>query len=86
MGTRWVRVDRGSLSGWMDGPHVELIVTHHDTTHDTPRNTGLGKTLQAIACICYYRQLWPCLIVVPSSVRCVAKRDPTHPIHLPTPC
>jgi len=30
---------------------------------------GLGKTLQAIAVMCYYRENWPCLVVVPSGVR-----------------
>ncbi|XP_014771023.1 SWI/SNF-related matrix-associated actin-dependent regulator of chromatin subfamily A-like protein 1 isoform X2 [Octopus bimaculoides] len=30
---------------------------------------GLGKTLQAISVACYYRNEWPLLIVVPSSVR-----------------
>ncbi|XP_062603453.1 LOW QUALITY PROTEIN: SWI/SNF-related matrix-associated actin-dependent regulator of chromatin subfamily A-like protein 1 [Saccostrea cucullata] len=30
---------------------------------------GLGKTIQAICLACYYRNEWPLLIVVPSSVR-----------------
>ncbi len=30
---------------------------------------GLGKTLQALAVAYYYRQEWPLLIVVPSSMR-----------------
>ncbi|GAB1603374.1 SWI/SNF-related matrix-associated actin-dependent regulator of chromatin subfamily A-like protein 1 isoform X2 [Argonauta hians] len=30
---------------------------------------GLGKTLQAISVACYYREEWPVLVVVPSSVR-----------------
>ncbi|KAL3831573.1 hypothetical protein ACJMK2_023311 [Sinanodonta woodiana] len=30
---------------------------------------GLGKTIQAICMACYYRQDWPLLVVVPSSVR-----------------
>lgn len=30
---------------------------------------GLGKTLQAIAVACAYRQDWPLLIVVPSSLK-----------------
>ena len=30
---------------------------------------GLGKTLQALAVCAYYRDSWPLLIVVPSSVR-----------------
>lgn len=30
---------------------------------------GLGKTLQAISVCLYYRDEWPCLIIVPSSVR-----------------
>lgn len=30
---------------------------------------GLGKTIQAIALALYYRSEWPCLIIVPSSVR-----------------
>ncbi len=30
---------------------------------------GLGKTLQAIAVMCYYRSDWPLLVVCPSSVR-----------------
>ena len=30
---------------------------------------GLGKTIQAICLACYYRDEWPLLIVVPSSVR-----------------
>ena len=30
---------------------------------------GLGKTIQAICLACYYRNEWPLLIIVPSSVR-----------------
>ncbi|CAG2248780.1 HARP [Mytilus edulis] len=30
---------------------------------------GLGKTIQAICLACYYREEWPLLIIVPSSVR-----------------
>ena len=30
---------------------------------------GLGKTLQAIAVMTYYRSDWPLLVVCPSSVR-----------------
>ena len=30
---------------------------------------GLGKTIQAICLACYYRDEWPVLVVVPSSVR-----------------
>lgn len=30
---------------------------------------GLGKTLQAIGVMAYYREHWPALIIVPSSIR-----------------
>ena len=30
---------------------------------------GLGKTLQALALAYYYREEWPVLIIVPSSLR-----------------
>lgn len=30
---------------------------------------GLGKTIQAISVACIYRQQWPLLVVVPSSLR-----------------
>jgi hypothetical protein len=30
---------------------------------------GLGKTLQAIAVMAHYRDEWPCLVVVPASMR-----------------
>lgn len=47
---------------------------------------GLGKTVQAIALMACYRDEWPCLLVVPSTLRtqwaaalhrwlCVAERD-----------
>lgn len=29
----------------------------------------MGKTLQAIAVMCHYREHWPALVVVPSAVR-----------------
>ena len=32
---------------------------------------GLGKTIQAIAVAYYYKEEWPLLIVVPSSLRYV---------------
>lgn len=32
---------------------------------------GLGKTLQAIAVAAYYKEAWPLLIIVPSSLRYV---------------
>lgn len=31
-------------------------------------DVGLGKTLQAIAVVCYYREEWPCLVVCPGSM------------------
>jgi len=31
---------------------------------------GLGKTFQALAVAAYYRNEWPVLVVVPSSLRC----------------
>ena len=30
---------------------------------------GLGKTIQAICLACYYRNEWPLMVIVPSSVR-----------------
>ena len=35
---------------------------------------GLGKTIQAIAVAVYYREKWPLLIVVPSSLRMTWRR------------
>jgi hypothetical protein len=33
---------------------------------------GLGKTLQAIAIACLYKEEWPCLILMPASMRSVS--------------
>lgn len=43
---------------------------------------GLGKTIQAIAIACCYRQLWPLLVITPSSLRLtwaeVCEQMPPH--------
>mmetsp|Transcript_20202 Transcript_20202/g.64275 ORF Transcript_20202/g.64275 Transcript_20202/m.64275 type:complete len:206 (+) Transcript_20202:126-743(+) len=44
---------------------------------------GLGKTLQGLSVACAYRDHWPLLIVVPSSMRWVGCRPATLPAHLP---
>ena len=48
---------------------IVSFAVHHGGRVLIADDMGLGKTIQALCTACYYRDEWPLLIVVPSSVR-----------------
>ena len=49
--------------------HLHRFGIHHKGRVLIADDMGLGKTLQAICIAAYYREVWPLLILCPSSVR-----------------